>query len=124
MNAVRNHFKPEFLNRIDEIVVFHRLGEAHIERIVELQVEQLRGRLAERNLGLELTDAALAHLATAGYDPDFGARPLKRVIQREVSDPIALALLKGEFVDGDTVVVDASPDGELTFATQAPVAVD
>ena len=117
MNAVRNHFKPEFLNRIDEIVVFHRLGEAHIERIVGLQVEQLRLRLAERNLGLELSDTALAHLASTGYDPDFGARPLKRVIQREVSDPIALALLKGEYHDGDTVVVDASPDGTLTFSS-------
>jgi ATP-dependent Clp protease ATP-binding subunit ClpB len=117
MDAVRNHFKPEFLNRIDEIVVFHRLGEAHIERIVGLQVEQLRLRLAERNLGLELSDTALAHLASTGYDPDFGARPLKRVIQREVSDPIALALLKGEYHDGDTVVVDASPDGTLTFSS-------
>ncbi len=117
MNAVRDHFKPEFLNRIDEIVVFHRLGEAHIERIVGLQVEQLRLRLAERNLGLELSDTALAHLASTGYDPDFGARPLKRVIQREVSDPIALALLKGEYHDGDTVVVDASPDGSLTFSS-------
>ena len=86
MNVVRNHFKPEFLNRIDEIVVFHRLDERHIARIVEIQVEVLRERLAERNLGLELTDAALAHIAAVGYDPDFGARPLKRVLQREVSD--------------------------------------
>ena len=120
MNMVRNHFKPEFLNRIDEIVVFHRLGEAHIERIVEIQVDQLRGRLAERNLGLELTDAALAHIARTGYDPDFGARPLKRVIQREVSDPVALALLKGEYHDGDIVEVDASPDGPLTFSAKHP----
>jgi ATP-dependent Clp protease ATP-binding subunit ClpB len=124
MNVVRNHFKPEFLNRIDEIVVFHRLGEAHIERIVELQVEQLRQRLAERNLGLDLTEGALAHLAKVGYDPDFGARPLKRVLQREVSDPIALDLLKGEYHDGDTVVVDASADGELTFSGQQAVTVD
>ena len=121
MSVVRNHFKPEFLNRIDEIVVFHRLGEAHIERIVEIQVEQLRQRLAERNLGLEITDAALAHIASVGYDPDFGARPLKRVIQREISDPVALALLKGEYADGDIVVVDASSDGELTFSGQHPV---
>jgi len=121
MGVVRNHFKPEFLNRIDEIVVFHRLGEGHIERIVEIQVEQLRERLAERNLGLEITDAALAHIASVGYDPDFGARPLKRVIQREVSDPVALALLKGEYTDGDIVVVDASSDGELTFSGQHPV---
>jgi ATP-dependent Clp protease ATP-binding subunit ClpB len=121
MNVVRNHFKPEFLNRIDEIVVFHRLSEEHIERIVEIQVEQLRQRLAERNLGLELTDAALAHLATTGYDPDFGARPLKRVLQREVSDPIALALLKGEYPDGVVVEVDATSDGSLTFSSKRPV---
>jgi len=121
MNMVRNHFKPEFLNRIDEIVVFHRLGEAHIERIVEIQVDQLRGRLVERGLGLELTEAALAHIARTGYDPDFGARPLKRVIQREVSDPVALTLLKGEYHDGDIVVVDATADGALTFASKRPV---
>jgi ATP-dependent Clp protease ATP-binding subunit ClpB len=122
MAAVRAHFKPEFLNRIDEIVVFHRLGEAHIERIVALQVEQLRLRLAERNLGLELSDTALAHLATTGYDPDFGARPLKRVLQREVADPIALKLLSGDFRDGDTIVVDASPDG-LVFTKGEPARV-
>ena len=90
MNAVRNHFKPEFLNRIDEIVVFHRLDERHIAQIVDIQVEQLRQRLAERGLGLVLTDAAREHVARVGYDPDFGARPLKRVIQREIADPISL----------------------------------
>ncbi|HEX9466867.1 MAG TPA: ATP-dependent chaperone ClpB, partial [Acidimicrobiia bacterium] len=104
MEMVRNHFKPEFLNRIDEIVVFHRLDESQIERIVGIQVDQLRERLAERGLGLELTDAALAHIARTGYDADFGARPLKRVIQREVSDPVALALLKGDYTEGDVVV--------------------
>jgi ATP-dependent Clp protease ATP-binding subunit ClpB len=122
MNVIRNHFKPEFLNRIDDIVVFHRLDERHIERIVDLQVELLAQRLVERHLGLEPTEAARAHLAHAGYDPDFGARPLKRVIQREVSDPIALALLKGEFHEGDVVVVDAS-DGQLSFSTRKPLTV-
>jgi ATP-dependent Clp protease ATP-binding subunit ClpB len=121
MAAVRHHFKPEFLNRIDEIVVFHRLDEAHIARIVELQVEQLRGRLGERDLGLELTDAALAHVAKIGYDPDFGARPLKRVLQKEVADPIALGLLKGEYHEGDVVVIDATSDGELSFSRKANV---
>ncbi len=123
MNMVRSHFKPEFLNRIDEIVVFHRLDETHIERIVEIQVDQLRHRLADRGLGLglELTEAALAHIARTGYDPDFGARPLKRVIQREVSDPIALALLKGEYQDGDIVVVDCTQDATLTFSSKRPV---
>jgi ATP-dependent Clp protease ATP-binding subunit ClpB len=121
MAAVHSTFKPEFLNRIDEIVVFHRLDESHIERIVEIQVEQLGRRLADRNLGLEITDAALAHLAKVGYDPDFGARPLKRVLQKEVADPIALALLKGDFVEGDVVVVDATSDGELSFSRKAAV---
>jgi len=124
MDVVRNHFKPEFLNRIDDIVVFDRLGEAHIERIVELQVDLLRHRLEERGLGLELTDAALAHIAKVGYDPDFGARPLKRVIQREVSDPVALALLQGEYHDGDIVLVDASADGELRFSARRAVNVE
>ena len=110
MNAVHNHFKPEFLNRIDEIVVFHRLSEAHIERIVDIQVEQLRaapGRARPRARAHRR--GAVRTSPRSGYDPDFGARPLKRVIQREVSDPIALALLKGEYHDGDIVVVDATP---------------
>jgi ATP-dependent Clp protease ATP-binding subunit ClpB len=120
--TMRSHFKPEFLNRVDEIVVFHRLDERHIEQIVGLQVEKLEERLAERNLKLSLTDAARAHVARVGYDPDFGARPLKRVLQREVADPIALKLLSGEFRDGDTIVVDASPDG-LVFTKGEPARV-
>jgi ATP-dependent Clp protease ATP-binding subunit ClpB len=118
--AVHAHFKPEFVNRIDELVVFHRLDESHIGRIVELQVDQLGRRLEERGLGLVLTDAARQHVARVGYDPDFGARPLKRVIQKEVADPIALALLQGEYREGDTITVDASPDG-LVFLRTAPV---
>jgi len=121
MEAVRNSFKPEFLNRIDEIVMFHRLDERQIEQIVRIQVDQLRSRLAERNLGLDLTEEALAHIAKIGYDPSFGARPLKRVLQKEVADPIALALLKGDYHDGDVVVVDASSDGQLTFSRSAAV---
>jgi ATP-dependent Clp protease ATP-binding subunit ClpB len=121
MEAVHDHFKPEFLNRIDEIVMFHRLDERHIAQIVELQVAHLRRRLHERNLGLDLTPTALAHVAKIGYDPDFGARPLKRVLQKEVADPIALALLKGEYHDGDLVVVDATSDGQLAFSRRAPV---
>ncbi|HEX2738433.1 MAG TPA: AAA family ATPase, partial [Acidimicrobiia bacterium] len=122
MTAVHAHFKPEFINRIDEIVVFHRLDERHIEQIVEIQVAQLRARLAERNLGLELTEAARAYVARTGYDPDFGARPLKRVLQREVADPIALALLQGEYHDGDVIEVDASADG-LVFGRRSSVSV-
>ncbi|HKF89882.1 MAG TPA: ATP-dependent chaperone ClpB [Acidimicrobiia bacterium] len=120
--AMRSHFKPEFLNRIDEIVVFHRLDERHIEQIVGLQVAILEERLAERNLKLSLTDAARAHVARVGYDADFGARPLRRVLQREVADPIALKLLSGDFGDGDTIVVDASPDG-LVFTRGEPARV-
>jgi ATP-dependent Clp protease ATP-binding subunit ClpB len=119
MAAVRTHFKPEFLNRIDEIVMFHRLSEEDLERIVDIQVEQLRLRLAERGLGLDLTEAARAWIAKTGYDPDFGARPLKRLLQREIADPIALELLKGTYQAGDTIVVDAAPDGGLTFEAAA-----
>jgi ATP-dependent Clp protease ATP-binding subunit ClpB len=118
--AVRNHFRPEFLNRIDEIVVFHRLTEEHIKEIVGIQLRSLEARLAERALVLEVTEGARDYLARAGYDPDFGARPLKRLIQREVADPIALALLKGDYTDGDTITVDGSSDG-LVFAKREPV---
>jgi ATP-dependent Clp protease ATP-binding subunit ClpB len=118
--AVHQHFKPEFVNRIDELVVFHRLDERHIEQIVDIQVEQLRRRLEDRGLGLVLTEAARQHMARVGYDPDFGARPLKRVIQRELADPIALSVLQGEYREGDAITVDASPDG-LVFLRTAPV---
>ena len=119
MAAVRDHFKPEFLNRVDEIVVFHRLSEADIERIVDIQVEQFEDRLAAKGLRLDLTDAARKWISKVGYDPDFGARPLKRVLQREVADPIALELLKGAYQPGDTIVVDAQPDGGLVFDSAA-----
>jgi len=119
MVAVRNHFKPEFLNRVDEIVVFHRLSEADIERIVDIQAAQLADRLAARGLRLELTADARQWIANTGYDPDFGARPLKRVLQREVADPIALELLKGDYREGDTILVDAKPDGGLVFDSAA-----
>jgi ATP-dependent Clp protease ATP-binding subunit ClpB len=107
-------FRPEFLNRIDEIVEFRPLSKEQIAEIVELQLRRVRERLAERDLGLELTDAAKEVLAEAGWDPTYGARPLKRAIQRLVENPLALRLLEGEFAEGDTVRVDAS-EGELTF---------
>jgi ATP-dependent Clp protease ATP-binding subunit ClpB len=99
--------------------VFHRLTEADIERIVDIQVAQFSDRLAAKGLGLELTEAARQWIAKVGYDPDFGARPLKRVLQREVADPIALDLLKGDFREGETIVVDAKPDGGLVFDSAA-----
>jgi ATP-dependent Clp protease ATP-binding subunit ClpB len=119
MAAVRNHFKPEFLNRVDEIVVFHRLTEGDIARIVDIQIGQLADRLVARGLRLDLTDAARDWIARTGYDPDFGARPLKRVLQREVADPIALDLLKGTFRESDTIEVTAKPDGGLAFDSAA-----
>ena len=107
-------FKPEFVNRIDEIVRFHPLSESDLDRIVTIQLDRLRGRLAERRLSLEVTPAAEAWLAHAGYDPDFGARPLRRVIQRRVEDALALALLEGRYTDGATVTVD-EVDGEIVL---------
>ena len=108
------HFKPEFVNRIDEIVRFHNLTEADLNRIVSIQFQGLRGRLADRRLTLEVTAAAEVLLAHEGFDPDFGARPLRRVIQRQVEDPLALALLEGRYPEGSTVVVDAK-DGHIVL---------
>jgi ATP-dependent Clp protease ATP-binding subunit ClpB len=109
--AMRDVFRPEFLNRIDEIVEFHPLSKEQIGEIVELQLRRVEERLAERGLRLELTDAARAVLAEAGWDPTYGARPLKRAIQRLLENPLALRLLEGEFAEGDTVRVDAGGDG-------------
>ena len=117
---MRETFRPEFLNRIDEIVEFQALTREQIGEIVELQLERLRARLAERGIRIELTAAAKEHLAEAGWDPTYGARPLKRAIQRFVENPLALRLLEGDFEEGDTVRVDVG-DGELIFA-KAPAA--
>jgi ATP-dependent Clp protease ATP-binding subunit ClpB len=116
LDDVRGYFRPEFINRIDEIVVFEPLGREEIGKIVEIQLGLLRKRLEERDLTLELTDEAQAYLANKGYEPQFGARPLKRLIQREIQDPLALKLLSGDLHDGDTVTVDLA-DGQLVFRT-------
>jgi ATP-dependent Clp protease ATP-binding subunit ClpB len=108
---VRSYFRPEFVNRIDEIVVFDALGRAEIAQIVDIQLRGLQARLAERKLTLVLSEAARTWIADEGYDPAFGARPLKRLIQRQIQDPLALKLLAGEIHDGDVVTVDAGPDG-------------
>jgi ATP-dependent Clp protease ATP-binding subunit ClpB len=110
MQELRNALRPEFLNRIDEVVVFRSLGRAEITRIVDIQLGHLRRRLADRRIELEVTDDAKALLAREGYDPTFGARPLKRTIQRLVQDPLALRLLERQFGEGDTVTVDAEGD--------------
>ena len=112
--AMTEVFRPEFLNRIDEIVEFHPLSKEQIGEIVGLQLRRVEARLAERGIRLELSDAARETLAEAGWDPTYGARPLKRAIQRMLENPLALRLLEGEFGEGDTVRVEAV-EGELVF---------
>jgi ATP-dependent Clp protease ATP-binding subunit ClpB len=114
MEAVRQAFRPEFLNRVDEIIIFHPLDREQIKKIVDIQLERLRKRLAERRIRLELTPAAMELIANEGYDPSFGARPLKRVIQRRIQDSLAMAILDGKFREADTVVVDAE-NGNLVL---------
>ncbi len=118
LEAVRQHFRPEFLNRVDEIIIFHNLTLADIKRIVEIQLRTLDRRLTDRGIALELTDAAKELIANRGYDPVYGARPLKRELQKDIIDPLALRMLNGEFVAGDTVVVDAR-GGEVAFTKKA-----
>ncbi|MBL8980945.1 MAG: ATP-dependent chaperone ClpB, partial [Gemmatimonadetes bacterium] len=113
--AMRQHFKPEFLNRVDDTVIFRPLGREHIDRIVDLQLARLRTLLTERKLTLELSDEARTILVEEGYDPAFGARPLKRTIQRLVQNPLALAILEGKFNEGDTIRATAGPDASLVF---------
>src|SRR5204862_1339283 len=111
-DALRSHFKPEFLNRIDDIIIFKSLGKEEISRIIEIQLENLRKHLADRKITLELTPAAREALFKEGYDPAFGARPLKRAIQKLLADPLALKLLEAEIQTGDHVVADLNPKGE------------
>jgi ATP-dependent Clp protease ATP-binding subunit ClpB len=114
LEVLRSAFRPEFLNRVDDIVVFRPLTPDHLTAIVELQVRQLSSRLREKHIELVLKDAAKQHLAWAGYDVVYGARPLKRLIQREILNPLALRLLDGTLKEGQTVLVDAE-DGRLVF---------
>jgi ATP-dependent Clp protease ATP-binding subunit ClpB len=122
MDAVRAHFRPEFINRIDEIITFHALDRTHIKRIIDIQLSALMKRLEERRIHITLTDAAREQLVREGYDPTYGARPLKRTIQRRVLDALAIRILAGEFGEGDTVTVDALVDG-LRFEKQVAVTV-
>jgi ATP-dependent Clp protease ATP-binding subunit ClpB len=105
------YFRPEFLNRIDEIVLFHPLTKEHIAEIVDIQLRRVAALLAERGYTLEVSEAAREYLAEVGYDPDFGARPLKRAIQRELQDPLALKILSGDIGEGELVQVDRGPEG-------------
>ncbi len=113
--ALKEQFRPEFLNRVDEIVVFRSLGEKEIARIVDIQIGLLAARLQERRIALTISPAARREIARLGYDPDYGARPLKRVIQRSLQDPLALALLEGGFREGDAVGVDVDGKGAFSF---------
>jgi ATP-dependent Clp protease ATP-binding subunit ClpB len=115
MNALHAHFKPEFLNRVDDIIVFSPLGKDQLVKIIELRLEDLRRLLAERKISIELTDRAKEVLFTEGFDPNFGARPLKRAIQKLIQDPLALKILDGEVLHGDHIVVDGDKDGKMIF---------
>jgi len=116
LEEMRHHFRPEFLNRVDEIIVFHALSEEHLKRIIDIQLERLRARLAERRISIELTDAARTHIVRTGYDPLYGARPLKRAIQKEIETPLGRLILQGEVRDGQSVVIDYdSARGVLKF---------
>ena len=115
MNSVNQHFRPEFINRIDEIVVFHPLGQEQMAGIADIQLSRLRKRLQERDMDIVLSDEAMTKLVAVGYDPVYGARPLKRAIQQEIENPLSVKLLSGEFVAGDTIKVDVDEQGNFTF---------
>jgi len=121
LDMLRRSFRPEFLNRVDEIVVFHPLTREELRQIVRIQIERLRKRLEERKIELELTDRAADYFAEHGYDPAYGARPLKRLVQHELETALARKILAGEVRNGSRVVVDAGPRG-LTFETKGPAA--
>ena len=114
MGAVREHFRPEFLNRVDDVIVFHRLSKEDLRQIVGIQFAELRHRLADRKIDVDLTEDGIDWLTDHGYDPTYGARPLKRLLQTAVADPLAMRVLAGELPEGSTVTISAA-DGELTF---------
>jgi ATP-dependent Clp protease ATP-binding subunit ClpB len=113
---LESHFRPEFLNRIDEVVIFKSLSKGTILKVVDLQLDLLRKRLEERKIGLEVSRKARELLAERGYDPVFGARPLKRTIQQDIQNPLAMKILAGEFREGDMAKIDVDAKGELTFS--------
>jgi ATP-dependent Clp protease ATP-binding subunit ClpB len=119
LDEMRHHFRPEFLNRIDELIVFHALDEAHLKDIVLIQLRRLQERLADRKMTLELTDAAKTHLVRVGYDPSYGARPIKRALQKEVENALGRLILEGKVRDGQTVVGDYDvKQGQMVFRTK------
>jgi ATP-dependent Clp protease ATP-binding subunit ClpB len=123
MEIVRSHFRPEFLNRLDEIILFHRLGAEHMGPIVDIQIERLGKLLADRKIRIDLGEAARAWLGRVGYDPVYGARPLKRAVQKYLQDPLADAILRGDILDGQIVRVDEG-DGALKLAPEGTALSD
>jgi ATP-dependent Clp protease ATP-binding subunit ClpB len=115
---LHRHFRPEFLNRIDDVIIFHALEMKHIKRIIDIQLKRLAKTIAERGINIEISDSAKEHLAREGYDPAFGARPLKRVLQKEIIDPLAIKLLEGKFKPGDSVFVNVGPKGKLELSLE------
>ena len=124
MAAVRAHFRPEFLNRLDEIILFHRLSRANMDKIVDIQIGRLQKLLADRKITIELDKKATDWLGHAGYDPVYGARPLKRVIQRRLQDPLAQLILEGKIADGDKVKVSAGKSGLTINGQEFTAAAD
>ena len=122
LEALRQHFRPEFLNRIDETVVFHALTANELKSIVDIQLSLLNKRLIDRKMEINATDAARDWLARTGYDPVYGARPLKRLIQKEIENPVSLKMLEGTFTDGDKIIVDAKEDHLVFDKETAPLA--
>ncbi len=123
-DALRSHFRPEFLNRIDDIVTFNELTISAIEPIVDIQLEEVRDRLAKRRITLDVTPAAMEHLAIDGFDPVYGARPLKRLIQRQVVDRIAAEVISGKLFDGSHVLIDIGPEGDYSCRIEGPMRLD
>jgi ATP-dependent Clp protease ATP-binding subunit ClpC len=123
-DALRKHFRPEFLNRIDEIIIFHTLTQEQVTEIVDLQMKEIAERLGEHGITIELTDTARVWLAEQGYDPAFGARPLRRTLQKQVESPLSVKLLRGEFQSGDIVVVDHNEDEGVIFVKKDELVVE
>jgi ATP-dependent Clp protease ATP-binding subunit ClpC len=121
MTEVRKTFRPEFLNRLDEIIVFHELNEEQLRQVIDLLSKDLQKRLAERKLGVEITEKAKSWLAKEGYDPVYGARPLRRALEKYVENPLSIKVLSGEFKEGDVVLVDVAEEG-LAFKVKRKAA--
>ena len=120
MEALRKHFRPEFLNRVDDLILFHALSKNELSQIVGLQIKKIQAMLSDQKIGLEITAAAQTFIADAGYDPAYGARPLKRAIQRQLQNPIATKILENAFMEGDTILIDVVQD-KLAFTKRSAV---